>query len=458
MYSESISRRKFLYLAGLTGISTTLAACTVAPPAAPSTGPAEGQAESAPAAEVNTVVHWSWLSASDASVWNEHVIGAFNAAHDNLQIELLEVPSDQFGPKVLAAAASGSAPDFGNSTGGTRASFVADGVQVPLSQHLADAGLDWSDFIEVALADCRYPRADDPDELYHMPVDAMSFQMLVNADHAEEAALDLDAPPTTGEELVEWAKAMTVLDGDQVMRSGFLMTGSGIHVNFIFGLVAYQMGFRRANEELTEAGINPDAAKEAAQWVLDLFDTHRVSSRDVADRYLAFGTSESSMFITGPWTLSGYVEQGLNFRTVFTPNIGGELATSRSIGTLEMYLQADAARYATTAEVLKWISDNTFVWNTVGRGAAVRNEIAAMDGYIEAGHPWEIRGAFVEGLEFASISTPRLKNITDFQYYTGTTNNIHRHMDPVWLGEGDIDAAVDGMIQEWQELLDKENA
>ena len=51
------------------------------------------------------------------------------------------------------------------------------------------------------------------------------------------------------------------------------------------------------------------------QWVLDLFDKYKVSTRDVTDRYKAFGTGQGSIFWTGPWTLNGYVQQKLTFRT-----------------------------------------------------------------------------------------------------------------------------------------------
>src|SRR6266478_1063292 len=61
------------------------------------------------------------------------------------------------------------------------------------------------------------------------------------------------------------------------------------------------MGFMRTSEDLKKACVNPDAGKAAMQWVLDLFDKHKVSTRDVSDRYKAFGTGQGSIFWTGPW-------------------------------------------------------------------------------------------------------------------------------------------------------------
>src|SRR5438132_1327907 len=143
-------------------------------------------------------------------------------------------------------------------------------------------------------------------KLYMVPMDGMSLQVLLNVDHAMAAGLDVSKPPQTGDELLAWAGKMTQREGDKVTRSGFLMTGSAVQPTVTWGIVAHQMGFRRASADLKTACVNPEAGVQAAQWVLDLFDKHRVSTRDVTDRYKAFGTGNGSMFLTGPWTLNGY--------------------------------------------------------------------------------------------------------------------------------------------------------
>lgn len=438
-----ISRRKFLALTAAVSGTALVAAC--APAAAPG-------AEDAAAAETYLVNHWSWLGASDAEVWGVHIEN-FNEAHADkgIQIEKLDVSSNEYKTKVLASAATGQAPDFGWAGSGERADFISDGIMIPIEEPLAEAGLDWSDFTDLSLHRSRYPQFNN--QLYHMPLDAMTWQMEINLDHVEEAGLDISNPPSNSEELIEWSKAMTVLEGDTVVRSGFLMTGSGLHVAFIWGLVSYQMGFRAVNDELTEACINPDAAKEAAQWTLDLFDKHKIATRDVTDRYKAFGTGEGSMFITGPWTLNGYIEQGLNFAVDFVPNIGGELATRLSVGSQEMYIQEDESRYARSAETLVWLSDESFLWTTEGRGAACRKSILEREDY--RAHRWEYRQPFVEGMDFANFAFPNIKAAPDFQYYT-SPNLVHRITDPIWLGEKTIDEGVDELCAAWNQLLAEE--
>ena len=77
----------------------------------------------APHAQQTTeIVHWSWLAASDGEVWAK-MIDAFNDAHKDkgVQIRMEVVPEEQYVTKVLAAAATGKAPDFGWGTAGKRA-------------------------------------------------------------------------------------------------------------------------------------------------------------------------------------------------------------------------------------------------------------------------------------------------------------------------------------------------
>jgi ABC-type glycerol-3-phosphate transport system substrate-binding protein len=397
--------------------------------------------------DVHEIIHWSWLTASDGEVWQQ-MIDAFNEAHrdEGVQIRMEVVPDDQYGTKVLSSAAVGQAPDFGWGTAGLRADWIDKGVVQPLDELMAAAELDLSDFTEHALNSSRYPTFDN--KLYMVPMDAMSLQVLLNLDHAAEAGLDAASPPTSGEELLEWAKAMTVMDGDTVTRSGFLMTGAGVQPSVTWGIVAEQMGFQRANADLTEAAINPEAGAAAAQWVLDLFDTHKVATRDVTDRYKAFGTGQGAMFLTGPWTLPGYVADGLNFTAFRMPAVGENANTYYELGGLEMYTQTDPSRYEHTARALKWLSDNSFLWTTEGRGAAVRTSILDREDYRTTGLPWDLRGPFVEGLETAVIGEIPVKAAPDFTIYTGS-GFVAQTMDPVWANERSIDEGIAMLAEQW---------
>ncbi len=399
------------------------------------------------------IVHWSWLSASDGEIWAQ-MIDSFNEAHKDkgVQIRMELVAFDQYSTKVLAATATGRAPDFGWGIAGTTAQFARDGVTVPLDDLIGEVGLDIADFSDLSVKAARYPQYDNA--IFMIPMDLMSLQPEINLDHVAEAGLDANAPPATGEELIEWGKAMTRLDGDTVTRSGILMTGSGVQPTVTWGIVAEQMGFRRASDDLKTAAINPEAGIAAMEWVLALFDEHKVSTRDVTDRYKAFGSGNGSIFWTGPWTLNGYVGQGLNFMTAKFPKVGNELKTYFEMGGLELYAQQDQGRYAATLDAVKWLSDNSFLWTTVGRGASPRQSILDRPDYKTAGHPWSVRGAFVEGMEFATIPEVPVVAGPEFTIYSGG-NFLARTLEGVWVGSKTPEEAMSQLQERWQTALDK---
>ena len=399
------------------------------------------------------LVHWSWLSASDAEVWTQ-MIQNFNDAHKDkgVQIKMETVPDDQYDTKVLAAAASGQAPDFGWGTAGLHAQWAQDGVTVALDDLSKQVGLDLADFSEFSLNSSRYPKYDN--KLFMIPLDLMTIEPELNTDHAKEAGLDPDKFPTDGDTLIEWAKAMTKRDGDKVVRSGIMMTGSGVQPTITWSIVAAQMGFKRVSDDYKTAAINPDAGKKAMQWVLDLFDKWKVSTRDVTNRYKAFGTGQGSIFWTGPWTLNGYIQQKLPFKTYKFPKIGDTLITYLEEGGMELYVQKDTGRYEASMQAVKWLSDNSFLWTTKGRGASPRTSIQNMPGYKTTGAPWDVRGAFVEGVAFATLNqgVPVLA-AQDFLPYSGD-NFLAKTLETVWNGKQDIDTAMSQIKDKWQSDLD----
>ncbi|HUL09576.1 MAG TPA: extracellular solute-binding protein [Candidatus Acidoferrum sp.] len=435
---KDMTRRQFARAAGRTALLG--AAATLFP------------APFVKAADPMVINHWSWLSASDGEIWQK-MIDSFNDAHKDkgVQIKMEVIPEEQYTTKILAAAATGNAPDFGWGTAGQHAQWAQDGVTVPLDDLAAKGGLDLADFSEFSLKMARFPKYDN--KLFMIPMDLMSLQPVANLDHMKEAGLDPEKFPQDGDTLIEWAKAMTKREGDKVTRSGIMMTGSGVQPTVTWGIVAEQMGFQRTSDDLKTAAVNPDAGKAAMQWVLDLFDKHKVSTRDVTDRYKAFGTGQGSIFWTGPWALNGFMQQKLNCRTYLFPKIGQKQLTYFEMGGMEFYVQKDEGRYEATMQTVKWLSDNSFLWTTKGRGASPRKSILENKDYKTSGLSWDMRGAFVEGMAFATAGEIPVLAAPDFTIYSGS-NFLAKTLEQVWAGQKKIDQAMSEIKEQWQKDLD----
>ena len=405
------------------------------------------------ASAATEIIHWSPLAASDGEVW-ALMIQNFNDAHKDkgVSIKMQVINWDDYTTKVLAAAAAGAAPDFGWNTD-PRPAFVRDGLLVPLNALAKSSGLDLSDFSEFSINKSKFPNQGG-DELFQVPIDLMSVQPEINTAHVAEAGLKIeDWPMDDGEKFIEWAKAMTKMEGDKVVRSGVMMTGSGVQPTVTWGIIAEQMGFQRISDDGKSVCVNPDAGKAAMQWVLDLFDKHKVSTRDVTDRYKAFGSGQGSIFWTGPWTLNGYIEQKLPFVTRTFPKIGSKRVTYFERGALELYTQKDPSRHLATMDAVKWLSDNSFLWCTKGRGASPRKSIISREDYKTAGAPWDVRGAFVDGMEYATaIADFPIINGADFNIYSGG-NFLAKTLEFVWAGKSTPDDAMAKLQEGWQKAL-----
>src|SRR5262249_14926310 len=158
--------------------------------------------------------------------------------------------------------------------------------------------------------------------------------------------------------------------------------------------------------------------------------------------YKAFGTGQGAIFWTGPWTLNGYVGQKLNFATVLFPKIGDRHVTYFEQGGLELYTQKDTSRHAATMEAIKWLSDNSWLWTTQGRGASCRKSDLEKPEYRTAGHPWSVRGAFIEGVAFATEGEIPVLAAPEFTIYNGS-NFLAKTLDAVWSGQKTIDQAME---------------
>ena len=68
--------------------------------------------------------------------------------------------------------------------------------------------------------------------------------------------------------------------------------------------------------------------------------------------------------------------------------------------------------------------------------------ILSQPDYKTAGHPWQVRGAFVDGLAFATEGEIPVRAAPDFTIYAGS-NFLAKTLDGVWVGKTSIDDAMD---------------
>ena len=147
------------------------------------------------------------------------------------------------------------------------------------------------------------------------------------------------------------------------------------------------------------------------------------------------------------------MQANLNFISFEMPRVGKDRSTYFELGGLEMYVQKDPSRTKATAQAMKRLSDNSFLWTTKGRGASVRKSILARPDYKTAGHDWKVRGAFIEGMPNAVVGEVPVSAGPDFTIYTGSGYTA-KTMDPVWAKQTSPHAAIEALAKQYQAGLD----
>src|SRR5215510_7260792 len=155
-----------------------------------------------------------WVRAVNPLI--QTLVDEWNATHDN-QIELTEIPPDEFVTKFAAAIAGGEAPDIVGIDLIYTPAFAAEGQLVDITEKVQQLPfLDDLSPAHVALG--TYEGAN-----YAVPFAAEGSFLIYNRGLFEAAGLDPDSPPTTWDEILEAARAITALGDDTY---GYYFAGS----------------------------------------------------------------------------------------------------------------------------------------------------------------------------------------------------------------------------------------
>lgn len=196
-------------------LSLSLAACGTktnsASPAAPATDGA------APASTGSTeIIFWHATGGVNGELL-EQMVEDFNTSQDKIKVvSQFQGRYEDALTKLKSAMQSGDGPDVCQVYDvGTK--FMIDSkVIVPMEDFLGDTGFNKGDIEKNLLS---YYSAND--KLQAMPFNSSTPILFYNKDAFKAAGLDPEKPPKTFVELKEYARKMTIKDGDRVAQYGF---------------------------------------------------------------------------------------------------------------------------------------------------------------------------------------------------------------------------------------------
>ncbi|WP_010277922.1 ABC transporter substrate-binding protein [Paenibacillus senegalensis] len=301
-------KRSLLYLC--TFLMVFVAACS-SNNGTPSESQPPGSGGSAAPEEEQVTITWWDFQPNEAMIESlQTLIDAYEKEHPNVKIERTFVPFADIKNKLLIGSAAGQLPDIVMIDGPDHQAFAASGVL----EDITDKVEAWGEadmYFEAPWNATMYEGRN-----YGVPVSNNNLGLFYNADMFEAAELQ---PPTTWDELLETAKA---LSSSEVYGIGIAATKSE-QLTFQYLPFLWQSG-----SDVTDIGSQ--GTVDSLALYKELIDSGAMSldvlNQDQQATFLQFMAGKLAMVISGPWQLPALEEADFNWGLVHLPE-GKEKAT-----------------------------------------------------------------------------------------------------------------------------------
>lgn len=246
-----------------------------------------------------TISYWLWDPAQLEAT--EEMVKVFESKYD-IKVEIQVVPWGEYWDKVPIAVSSGSGPDVYWMTMYNFGMMRDAGLVLNLQPYI-DKDPEAADHLD-AMWDVLREAYTHEGQVYGFPRDYDTIALLYNEDAVRQAGLaapmDID-DWWTWDDLLEYAKRLTVRQGDTVTRWGYkaVSWGQQYWYNYI-----RSNGGDFFNEDGTRSVLASPESVQAIQFMADLRLVHEVAPNSWDGD---FASGDLAMENNGSWALKGYV-------------------------------------------------------------------------------------------------------------------------------------------------------
>lgn len=391
-----------------------------------------------------TLMH-GWTGADNTEMLNT-VFDRFNTENeDGLVIEPTALGWDDLFTQLTLTAAAGNPPDVVMFHNTEVTEFVRKGVLLPVDDLMAAAGIDLTgvpqNIIELSKID---------GEFYCLPGDLHPMNLYYNVDLVEAAGLDPDSPPTSGEEFLAWAEAMTLTDDDgAVTQYGIDQPYGGSLGRWFFHTLLYQFGGSWLGEDGLSA-VDSEAAHRALQYLVDMHDTGYTSRGTGFGDISAFDAERAGMIMVGPWMVNSYITRGMNIASAVMPTFGDVPATWTNTHCLALTVQDSDENYLNSMKVVKWFLEN-YAEPGIKVGIVPVLPVALADPYWTDHDYAQYYAPFVESLSIA-VMEPAIEKYTSV-FSFGGQSPLLRNLEAALAGDKAVEEALGDMKNGIDEIL-----
>jgi len=397
-------------------------------------------------AQTVTVEYWQYYYESKV-VLIDKLIKEFEAKNPGIKIEHKTFPYEQFNQKVAISVPAGSGPDVVNLFYGWVPKYVDAGYLQPLPEvdfPVATIERDFVPMVDSIKLEGKY---------WGLPTAVRALALFWNKDHFKAAGLDPDKPPTTWEQLQDYAIKMTQRDkAGQLVQSGFAWNADGqdwhVFIQVLlrqWGVVPYSADNKTIQWNAKQGGY------DAFKWWTDLAAKHKVGEPSfMTDYRTAFIAGKASMMIDGSFALGTLKSKAknINWGVTTLPVRAANPAVKSNFGSFWLNgltvkaqgAKRDAAvkwlQFLTSPEVMKrWLTD---IGELPARVSLAEDKALQSD---------PLYGPFLAGLKYA--------NATFFIDETAERQAVIDATNEVLLRGTDPKVALDNLVRKEQAIRDE---
>lgn len=378
----------------------------------------------------------------------QSIINAADAQLEGISVNTLPTDWGNYYDQIKAAYAGGTPPDVHVMHRHRVPEFAGIGALADLTDDLAAAGIDPSDWEAAALEAVTYN-----DRIIGVPMDFHANLWHINMDLMDAAGLvdESGAPilPSSPEELLEHAAMVKAATGQNYLAADFAQFPLGVRL--VLALV-WQQGANVFDGDT--ATLDTAEVRNAISAVTQLFDAELANPQlNYADSQQAFLNGEAAILVNGTWVVDFYASEAANAETALSdyyaadfPTLFGDGATwaDSHMWAIPAPLKAnDPETYNAALQVLAFINDHNIDWARTGH-MAVRSSVLESEEYAALPHRDEYTGT----ADIARDTPPSAR-------YGAIQDVLNREFQAIWLtGKSPDDALADAQL-DVQDLLDR---
>lgn len=328
----------------------------------------------------------------------EQLIENFQAANPDITVTMTHFPYADYRTKVAAAIPAGEGPDVVQLFYGWLNDYVAADLIQPLPADVFPASEIDSEFFPMVQA------MKEGDQYWALPTAVRSLALFYNERLLEEAGVE---PPTTLDEMVSAAQAMTKRDGaGNITQVGMTMGMTAQDHHWWREVLVRQFGGEPYLDDYKTVNYNSDAGVEALEFYYGMQDGDDAFSQIgfMDEPQAAFKAGRAGMHIDGSFRIGSLAStRGLEWGVTELPaNADGMRSNYSSYWVNAITTKAEGEKYDAAVKFMEYIvSDEAMqIWLDVVGELPAKPSV----GMTEENASDEVFGPFIRGLEYANTT------------------------------------------------------